>query len=125
MNDEIVNSILAVLKNFVDIEEIGENKARIAIRIQIRKCLNYMNREDFPQELIEPLAEAMALEYMEDNNKEVKSIQAGDTRVDYNTSTPTKDLTIISMKEQLRRFRKVGVVHGTTKEEFKEFREVV
>lgn len=116
MNDEIVNSILAVLKNFVDIEEIGENKARIAIRIQIRKCLNYMNREDFPQELIEPLAEAMALEYIEDNNKEVKSIQAGDTRVDYNTSTPTKDLTIISMKEQLRRFRKVGVVHGTTKE---------
>lgn len=44
MNDEIVNSILAVLKNFVDIEEIGENKARIAIRIQIRKCLNYMHK---------------------------------------------------------------------------------
>lgn len=117
MNDEIVNSILDVLKEFVNIEEIGENKAKIAIRIQGRKCLNYMNREDFPKELIEPLAEAMALEYMEDNNKEVKSIQAGDTRVDYNTSTPTKDLTITSMKEQLRRFRKVGVIkHGTTKE---------
>lgn len=117
MNDEIVNSILDVLKEFVNIEEIGEDKAKTAIRIQGRKCLNYMNREDFPKELIEPLAEAMALEYMEDNNKEVKSIQAGDTRVDYNTSTPTKDLTITSMKEQLRRFRKVGVIkHGTTKE---------
>ena len=117
MNDEIVNSILDVLREFVNIEEIGESKARMAIRIQVRKSLNYMNREDFPQELVEPLAEAMALEYMEDNNKEVKSIQAGDTWVDYNTSTPTKDLTITSMKEQLRRFRKGGVIkHGTTKE---------
>lgn len=116
MNDEVINLILDVLREFVNIEEIGESKARMAIRIQGRKCLNYMNREDFPKELVESLAEAMALEYMEDNNKEVKSIQAGDTRVDYNTSTPTKDLTIISMKEQLRRFRKVGVVHGTTKE---------
>ncbi|WP_286033767.1 hypothetical protein [Fusobacterium necrogenes] len=117
MNDEVINSILDVLREFVNIEEIGESKARMAIRIQVRKSLNYMNREDFPQELVELLAEAMALEYMEDNNKEVKSIQAGDARVDYNTSTPTKDLTITSMKEQLRRFRKVGVIkHGTTKE---------
>lgn len=117
MNDEVINSILDVLREFVNIEEIGESKARMAIRIQVRKSLNYMNREDFPQELVEPLAEAMALEYMEDNNKEVKSIQAGDTRVDYNTSTPTKDLTITSMKEQLRKFRKVGVIkHGATKE---------
>lgn len=117
MNDEVINLILDVLREFVNIEEIGESRARMAIRIQVRKSLNYMNREDFPQELIEPLAEAMALEYMEDNNKEVKSIQAGDTRVDYNTSTPIKDTTITSMKEQLRRFRKVGVIkHGTTNE---------
>lgn len=118
MNEELINSILDVLREFINIEDIGESKARIAIRIQVRKCLNYMNREEFPQELIEPLAEAMALEYMEDNNKDVKSIQAGDTRVDYNTSTPTKDLTITSMKEQLRRFRKVGIVrkNGIIKE---------
>ncbi|MCF2673369.1 hypothetical protein [Fusobacterium varium] len=41
-------------------DDLDENKARLAIRIQVRKCLNYMNRNDFPEELIEPLAEAMA-----------------------------------------------------------------
>ena len=116
MNDEIITSILDKLKEFINIEEIGIDRVKIATRIQIRKCLNYMNRDDFPVELVEPLAEAMALEYMENNNKEIKSIQAGDTKVEYNTSSPAKVLTIATMKEQLRRFRKVGVIkkYGTT-----------
>lgn len=117
MNESVISSILNVIENYINIQEIGQEKVLLAIKIQVRKCLNYMNREDFPVELVEPLAEAMVMEYMGENNEEVKSIQAGDTRIDYNTSSPGKDLTITTMKEQLRRFRKVGVIkHGVTKE---------
>lgn len=115
MNDEIVNSILENLKNMIQYNPLDENKIKLAIKIQIRKCLNYMNREDFPKELIEPLAEAMALDYSKDNDAEIKSIQAGDTKIDYNTSTPKKDIIATSMKEQLRRFRKVGVINGSAR----------
>lgn len=110
MDEELINLVLDTLRELINIEEIENNKIRMVIRVQIRKCLNYMNRDDFPVELVEPLAEAMALEYMENNNKEIKSIQAGDTKVEYNTSSPAKVLTIATMKEQLRRFRKVGVI---------------
>ena len=117
MNEELINLILDALRELIDIEEIEINKIRIVIRIQIRKCLNHMNREDFPKELVEPLAEAIATDYLNENSTEIKYVQAGDTRIDYNTSSPSKDLTITTMKEQLRRFRKVGVIkHGVTKE---------
>ena len=117
MNEELINLVLNALRELIDIDEIEINKIRIVIRIQIRKCLNYMNRNDFPGELVEPLAEAIAMDYINENSKEVKSIQAGDTRVEYNSSTIDKELSITTLKEQLRRYRRVGVIkHGTIKE---------
>ncbi len=117
MDEELINLVLDTLRELINIEEIEINKIRMVIRVQIRKCLNYMHRNDFPIELVEPLAETIAMEYMGENTEEIKSIQVGDIRIDYNSCSLSKDLTITTMKEQLRKFRKIGVIkHGIIKE---------
>ena len=106
--DKIVNDVFEYLSNFIETTE--ETKIRLNIRIQVRKCLNYMNRNDFPEELVEPLAEAIALEYLESSEKEVKRVAAGDTSIEYNTSSSVEDRVTISMREQLNRYRRVGTI---------------
>ena len=109
--DKIVNDVFECLSNFIETTE--ETKIRLNIRIQVRKCLNYMNRSDFPEELVEPLAEAIALEYLESSEKEVKRVTAGDTSIEYNTSSSVEDRVTISMREQLNRYRRVGTIGNT------------
>ena len=111
--DKVINEIYTCLSNFVTADK---TKLELLIKIQVRKCLNYMNREDFPIELIEPLAEAIALEYLEEEEREAKRITAGDTSVEYNSSSSVTDRVEISMREQLNRFRRVGTI-GTTAQE--------
>lgn len=109
--DKIINDVFECLRNFIETTE--ESKIRLNIRIQVRKCLNYMNRSDFPEELIEPLAEAIALEYLESSEKEVKRVTAGDTSIEYNTGSSAEDRVTITMREQLNRYRRVGTIGNT------------
>ena len=109
--DKIINEIYTCLTNFLTEDE---KKLKLLIKIQVRKCLNYMNREDFPIELIEPLAEAIALEYLEEEEREVKRVTAGDTSVEYNSSSSVTDRVAVTMREQLNRFRRVGTIGTTT-----------
>ena len=109
--DKVINEIYTCLSNFITADK---TKVELLIKIQVRKCLNYMNREDFPTELIEPLAEAIALEYLEEEEREAKRITAGDTSVEYNSSSSVTDRVEISMREQLNRFRRVGTIGTTT-----------
>ena len=109
--DKVINEIYTCLTNFLTEDE---KKLKLLIKIQVRKCLNYMNREDFPTELIEPLAEAIALEYLEEEEREAKRITAGDTSVEYNSNSSVTDRVEISMREQLNRFRRVGTIGTTT-----------
>lgn len=111
--EDIVEKIYANITSFID--ELDEVKTKFAIRMQVRKCLNYMNRKDFPEELIEPLAEAMILEYMENDTREVKAVTAGDTREEYTTGTAVSDKIALSMREQLNRYRRIGTI-GTDKQ---------
>lgn len=108
--DKIINEIYTCLTNFLTEDE---KKLKLLIKIQVRKCLNYMNREDFPTELIEPLAEAIALEYLDEEERETKRITAGDTSVEYNSSSSVTDRVAVTMREQLNRFRRMGTI-GTT-----------
>lgn len=109
--DKIINEIYTCLTNFLTEDE---KKLKLLIKIQVRKCLNYMNREDFPTELIEPLAEAIALEYLEEEERETKRVTAGDTSVEYNSSSSVTDRVEISIREHLNRFRRVGTIGTTT-----------
>ena len=110
--DKVINEIYTCLSNFVTADK---TKLELLIKIQVRKCLNYMNREDFPTELIEPLAEAIALEYLEEEEREAKRITVGDTSVEYNSSSPVTDRVAVSMREQLNRYRRVGTIGTITK----------
>ncbi len=109
--DKVIDEIYTCLTNFLTEDE---KKLKLLIKIQVRKCLNYMNREDFPTELIEPLAEAIALEYLEEEERETKRITAGDTSVEYNSSSSVTDRVAVTMREQLNRFRRVGTIGTTT-----------
>lgn len=109
--DKVINDIYTCLTNFLTEDE---KKLKLLIKIQVRKCLNYMNREDFPTELIEPLAEAIALEYLEEEEREIKRVTAGDTSVEYNSSSSVTDRVAVTMREQLNRFRRVGTIGTTT-----------
>ena len=111
--EETVNKIYQIINNFLP--NLNEEKTKLEIKIQVRKSLNYMNREDFPEKLIEPLAEAMTLSYASEiESGGVKSITKGDTRIEYITGTPQEDKVAVSMREQLNRFRKVGTVNVST-----------
>ena len=80
----------------------------LKIEILVQKSLNYMNRKDFPDELILVLVERL-LQDKENVNKGIKSVTEGDTKIEYVTTSETDNL-IDSLRPQLNRFRKVGTI---------------
>ena len=108
--EELYNKIIEKVKGLTSIS--NEAKLKIQTTILIRKSLNFMNRDDFPVELIEPFAEHLALKTIEETNLQgnISKITEGDTTIEYNTSSNSTDEMFLSLKIQLFRFRKVGTV---------------
>ena len=108
--EELYNNIIEKVKNLTTVSD--EAKLKIQVTILVRKSLNFMNRNDFPVELIEPFAEHLALKTVEETNLQgnVSKVTEGDTSIEYNTSSNTTDEMFLSLKSQLFRFRKVGTV---------------
>ena len=105
--DEIYKKIIEKVKELTDVS--NEAILKIRVTILVRKALNFMNRDDFPEELIDPVAEHLALKTIEETNLQgnISKVTEGDTTIEYNTST---DEMFLSLKSQLFRFRKVGTV---------------
>ena len=108
--EEIYNKIIEKVKELTTVS--NEAKLKIQVTILVRKSLNFMNRDDFPEELIEPVAEHLALKTIQDTNLQgnISKVTEGDTTIEYNTSNNTTDEMFLSLKSQLFRFRKVGIV---------------
>ena len=108
--DETYNKIIEKVKELTDVS--NEAILKIRVTILVRKTLNFMNRDDFPEELIDPVAEHLALKTIEETNLQgnISKVTEGDTTIEYNTSNNTTDEMFISLKSQLFRFRKVGTV---------------
>ena len=68
-----------------------------------------MNRDDFPEELIDPVAEHLALKTIEETEIKgnISKVTEGDTTIEYNTSNNTTDEMFLSLKSQLFKFRKL------------------
>ena len=98
------------MKELTDVS--NEAILKIRVTILVRKALNFMNRDDFPLELIEAFAEHLALKTIEETNLQgnISKVTEGDTTIEYNTSNNTTDEIFLSLKSQLFRFRKVGTV---------------
>lgn len=108
--DELYNKIIEKVKELTDVS--NEARLKIQVTILVRKALNFMNRNDFPEELIEPVAEHLALKTIEERNLQgnISKVTEGDTTIEYNTSNNTTDEIFLSLKAQLYRFRKVGTL---------------
>nr|DAQ93388.1 MAG TPA: tail connector protein [Caudoviricetes sp.] len=108
--DETYNKIIEKVKELATIS--NEAILKIRVTILVRKALNFMNRDDFPEELIDPVAEHLALKTIEETNLQgnISKVTEGDTTIEYNTSNNTTDEMFLSLKSQLFRFRKVGTV---------------
>nr|DAX78818.1 MAG TPA: tail connector protein [Caudoviricetes sp.] len=108
--DETYNKIIEKVKELTDVS--NEAILKIRVTILVRKALNFMNRDDFPEKLIDPVAEHLALKTIEETNLQgnISKVTEGDTTIEYNTSNNTTDEMFLSLKSQLFRFRKVGTV---------------
>ena len=108
--EEIYNKIIEKVKELATISD--EARLKIQVTILVRKSLNFMNRDDFPVELIEPFAEHLALKAIEETEIKgnISKVTEGDTTIEYNTSSNSTDEMFLSLKSQLFRFRKVGTV---------------
>lgn len=108
--EETYNKIIEKVKELATIS--NEAILKIRVTVLVRKALNFMNRDDFPEELIEPIAEHLALKAIEETNLQgnISKVTEGDTTIEYNTSNNTTDEMFLSLKSQLFKFRKVGTV---------------
>ena len=108
--DETYNKIIEKVKELTNVS--NEAILKIRVTILVRKALNFMNRDDFPVELIEPFAEHLALKTIEEIEIKgnISKVTEGDTTIEYNTSSNSTDEMFLSLKSQLFRFRKVGTV---------------
>ena len=108
--EEIYNKIIEKVKGLTSISD--EARLKIQVTILVRKSLNFMNRDDFPVELIDPVAEHLALKSIEESEIKgnISKVTEGDTTIEYNTSSNATDEMFLSLKSQLFRFRKVGTV---------------
>ncbi|WP_339124348.1 hypothetical protein [Fusobacterium nucleatum] len=108
--EEIYNKIIEKVKELTTIS--NEAILKIRVTVLVRKALNFMNRDDFPVEIIESVAEHLALKTIQETNLQgnISKVTEGDTTIEYDTSNNTTDEMFLSLKSQLFRFRKVGTV---------------
>lgn len=104
---KVVDIIFEKVKTFININS-NENIIKLNIELIVQESLNYMNRKDFPNELILTIAK-----YIADNNSKegtigLKAMSVGDTKIEYIEIDPA--FAILDLKKQLNRFRKVGTV---------------
>lgn len=104
------------------VSELAEGQSSSVLKIQVsilvRKGLNFMHREDFPEQLIEPTAEHLALKLEELKKKnlgemgEIKKVVEGDTTYEYGSTTQQSvtDEVFLDLKSQFTHFRKVGTL---------------
>ena len=100
----LVNEIYEKIKVISDVIP-DEAKTKFIIESVVQDSINYMNREDFPKELITPITKYIH-KYNFDKNRNIKSMKSGDRQVEFVTELNDD----IEFRKSLNRFRKVGVV---------------
>lgn len=101
---ELINVIYEKLKIICDIE-LDEPKTKFIIESVIQDSINYMNREDFPKELIVPTA-TYIYRFNFDKDRNIKSMKSSDRQVEFVTGLNDD----VEFRKSLNRFRKIGVI---------------
>lgn len=100
----LVNEIYEKIKVISDVIP-DEEKTKVIIESIVQDSINYMNREDFPKELIMPITKYI-FKYNFDKNRNIKSMKSGDRQVEFVTELNDD----VEFRKSLNRFRKVGVI---------------
>ena len=101
---EIIDKIYEKIKAISDIS-LNEQKTKFIIESVIQDSVNYMNRENFPEELITPTV-IYIYKYNFDKNRNIKSMKSGERQVEFVTGLNGD----AEFRKSLNRFRKLGVV---------------
>ena len=101
---ELIDKIYEKIKAVSDVS-LNEQKTKFIIESVIQDSVNYMNREDFPEELITPTA-IYIYKYNFDKNRNIKSMKSGERQVEFVTGLNGD----AEFRKSLNRFRKLGVV---------------
>ena len=78
---EIIDKVYEKIKIISDVS-LNEQKTKFIIESVIQDSVNYMNREDFPEELISPTA-VYIYKYNFDKNRNIKSMKSGERQVEF------------------------------------------
>ena len=101
---EIIDKVYEKIKAVSEVS-LNEQKTKFIIESVIQDSVNYMNREDFPEELISPTA-VYIYTYNFDKNRNIKSMKSGERQVEFVTGLNGD----AEFRKSLNRFRKLGVV---------------
>ena len=101
---EIIDKIYEKIKAVSDVS-LNEPKTKFIIESVVQDSINYMNREDFPRELIVPITKYI-FKYNFDKNRNIKSMKSGDRQVEFVTELNDD----VEFRKSLNRFRKLGVI---------------
>nr|DAE24073.1 MAG TPA: tail connector protein [Siphoviridae sp. ctg6Y13] len=101
---EIIDKVYEKIKAVSEVS-LNEQKTKFIIESVIQDSVNYMNREDFPEELISPTA-VYIYKYNFDKNRNIKSMKSGERQVEFVTGLNGD----AEFRKSLNRFRKLGVV---------------
>ena len=101
---EIIDKIYEKIKAVSGVS-LNEPKTKFIIESVVQDSINYMNREDFPRELIAPITKYI-FKYNFDKNRNIKSMKSGDRQVEFVTELNDD----VEFRKSLNGFRKLGVI---------------
>lgn len=116
MTKEQEEWLVAEVMDSMKMSEMEERSARRYVKRAVDKILIYCNREDLPEQLLSTavqIAEDMLkADQVKESEKEVASINRGDTAISYRDGSGKLKVTVDFMKDyekSLNRFKKINL----------------
>lgn len=108
--------LVAEVMDSMKMAEAEERSARRYVKRAVDKILIYCNREDLPEQLLSTAAQIaedmLRADQVKSNEKEVASINRGDTAISYRDGSGNQKATVDFMKDyekSLNRFKKMNL----------------
>ena len=116
MTKEQEDWLVAEVMDSMKMSETEERSARRYVKRAVDKILIYCNREDLPEQLLSTAAQIaedmLKADLVKTGEKEVASINRGDTAISYRDGSGNQKATVDFMKDyekSLNRFKKINL----------------
>lgn len=116
MTKEQEDWLVAEVMDSMKMSETEERSARRYVKRAVDKILIYCNRDDLPEQLLSTAAQIaedmLKADLVKTGEKEVASINRGDTAISYHDGSGNQKATVDFMKnyeKSLNRFKKINL----------------